>query len=349
MKLILHRKTKKYLMLFLILLTGFTGFFIFRAVVLNHTSMQDVVLYEASCKPSLNYQVVLIPNEVYEKLNQEEGLNYSKKLLSYIQAEFGMDYTGNADVPLDVEYQIVAKVNGYSGSDKEKISNWSKTFPISPVKKESLKGMSWKKAEKVNFPLSGYDSFAVRAEEVTGMKGSSEVIVSMTGKVIAHHQKEDLETPFDVSMQIPLMEDVFQIEKKNTDPIQKTITTSEKVPVPLNMVKIVFLCIVMILCIAGLVFVILFTREPDPEEVLKKKVITIIKNYGSRIVALNSLPRTLFKQQYETHSMKDLIKISDDIQKPILYETDPEQTVKNYMFYIIDEDTLYTWMVDQPQ
>ncbi len=65
----------------------------------------------------------------------------------------------------------------------------------------------------------------------------NEVILSMTGKIIAHTAKEDLETPFEANLRIPLMEDVFQISKNSPEPIQNNVSTAVETPVPVDRFK----------------------------------------------------------------------------------------------------------------
>ena len=79
-------------------------------------------------------------------------------------------------------------------------------------------------------------------------------------------------------------------------------------------------------------------------ESVRRKSKGVIKNYGSRIVALN-MPKFDYRQIYKVDSIKDLIKISDEIEKPIIYESDTEDVIKNHELYLIDEDKLYIWEI----
>lgn len=260
-----------------------------------------------------------------------------------------MDYSGTSKVPLDIEYQIIAIVNGYSGSSNDKKIYWSKAIPLTD--KKNIKEVSgvWSKKEKVNFQLSEYDSFAVKAKSITGMDVSNELIVSMKGKVIAHANNKELETPFDVGLQIPLTEDIFEITKLYLSPIQNNITVSEEIAVPLDVKRIVSYSILLLLSVIGIIILTFYTREPNDKEMLKKKVNSTLKNYGSRIVALQSIPKMNYSNNYIVHSIKDLIKIADEIQKPIYYEIDPDTIVKRYEFFVIENDTIYSLLLhDKP-
>ena len=347
--LIIHKRAKKYYLLILSFIIAMSCLQLFFTFAFPKTITNDIVQYESSLEPKAEYQVMILPNEVYSGTKQEEGLYYSKKLLNYIQANFGFQYEGSNQVPIDVQYQIVATVCGYQGKDTNKEVYWEKEFPLTGEKAFTEKSGSCKKDETASFSLSGYDAFAVKAKEITGMKVANEVVISMTGKVTAHTPDQDSETPIDISITIPLLEDVFRIEKGSLDPVRNQITDSVETAVSADKAKILLYGILLFICIGGLTILLFFSREPDSNEIMRKKVNTTLKNYGSRIVALHSLPKTIFRQQYETHSIKDLIKIADDMQKPIVYETDAEQIVKHYQFCIIDDDTLYSYRVDRQE
>jgi hypothetical protein len=279
----------------------------------------------------------------------EEDKTYSKRLLTNIKAEFIMDYIGSKKVPLDIEYQLLATVNGYQGDDESQTVLWSKSFPLSAKKTFKENSGQWSQKEQVMFPLSAYDAFTVRAKEVTGMDVTNELYVSMTGKVIAHTGKEDLETPFDVKLRIPLMVDTFTIEKTNMDPVKKSATEKNETQAPVNNFNVMLYGALLFVCIVGYIILLFFTREPNEMETLKKKVNSTLKNYGSRIVALQNIPQMNYRQHYKVHSMKDMIKIADELQKPIFYEVDSATVVKDYEFHIIEEDTIYSLFLDSTE
>ncbi len=153
-KLKIHKKSKKILVLILVLLTVLSGLQLFFQLTFPKTVMNETVQYEAVCSPQVGYQVLIAPNEVYSGTTLNEGEYYSKKLLNYIQTDFELNYQGSKNVPLDIEYQILATVNGYQGDESQKRIYWTKNFPITNKKtiKEKDSG-TWSKKERVNFNI----------------------------------------------------------------------------------------------------------------------------------------------------------------------------------------------------
>jgi len=48
---------------------------------------------------------------------------------------------------------------------------------------------------------------------------------------------------------------------------------------------------------------------------------------------------------YNVYSIKDLVKVSDEIQKPILYERDDKELVKDFKFFVQNGEELYEYCV----
>lgn len=344
MKFIIQKKNKRFLLLVLCLAIVVIGLQIYTSVTSPGTVVNETVLFEYSFQPSLNYQVNIHENDVYEGTVMEEDLTYSKRILDNIVANYAVSYKASKSVALHIDYQIVAVVNGYQGGEDKNIL-WSKEFPLTDKKVIEIESDSWNAEETVSFTLDDYDAFANRANEITGIKVSNEVVIEMRGNIVANTPEEVKTVPINTNLSIPLLEDVFKINKSNIELVNDSIVDSKRIPAPLNQTKILLFSILLTLCLVGVIILLFFSKEPSPLESVRRKSKGVIKNYGSRIVALKNMPKFDYRQIYKVDSIKDLIKISDEIEKPIIYESDTEDVIKNHELYLIDEDKLYIWEI----
>ncbi len=343
MKLTLHKKTKKYILAILLFLLLFTGIETYSTVNEEKTVSEENIIFEYSCQPSVNYTVNIRPNELYPGTVLEEGGYYSKLLLEHIQAEFAVDYQGSNATPINIQYQVLATVNGYQGQTENKDIYWTKSFPLTEEKTVEIEGDSWSTTEQINFTLGDYDALAVRGKEISGMKVSNEVIVELLGTITAQTSTEEVAIPFSSNLQIPLLEDVFQVTKTAGEALQGSVTESEEVLVPFDRTKVSLLVVLMLLCVAAIPVLLLVIKEPDELTILRKKNNGLIKNYGSRMVAMRAIPAQEYSRYYQVDSIKDMIKIADEMQKPIIYIPDDSTMVRNNELFIIHEDSLYRW------
>ncbi len=343
MKLTLHKRTKKYIIGALVIAFCFTGYHVYRALDDEKISIEEKTIFEYSCRSTIDYKVALHPNELYpDNILGEDG-HYSKRLMDYIGAEFNLEYTSSEPTPIKGEYQVVARVNGYQGQTTSKSVYWSKSFPLTKLVTISQEGTSIGLKEKVNFDLKEYDSFCVMAKEMTGMNVSNEVIVELVGSISIDRDGQSIPIDFSPYIRIPLLEDVFQIEKGAGEPVESVITEKIETIVPYNRTKVSLLVVSMLILLTAMSIFAFLVKEPDEFAMLRKKNKGLLKNYGSRMVAMHEMPDFRFNRYFQVHSMKDMIKISDEVQKPIIYVPDDSIALRNSEIYIIDENNLYRW------
>lgn len=343
MKITLHKKTKKYILIIIVLVLIITGIQAFKTIGKKEILVKENTVFHYSCLPEVNYSVIIHENELFNDRTLKEGAQYSKLLLESIKADFSIDYIGSISAPVKIDYQIFATVNGYQGQAPGKEVYWTKSFPLTDPKFINTEGDKWKAREQVSFDLSQYDAFASRAKEISGMKVSNEVVVELKGNITARASKEEIPVPFTAAIRVPLLEDVFKIEKEIGEPIDVNITETEEVLVPVNALAVGFLLLLILLELTVIFIVVFKIKEPDEIEGIRKKNNSLIKNYGSRMVAMKDMPDSNWKLHYRVYSIKDMIKISDEIQKPIVYVPDEIILFRDNELYIIDDDSLYRW------
>ena len=75
---------------------------------------------------------------------------------------------------------------------------------------------------------------------------------------------------------------------------------------------------------------------------MKKQLSKIFKSHGTRLVAINNEIGTTFGMYYKVKSIEDLVRIADELGRPILYRysTDPKEITK---FYIHDDKSMFSF------
>lgn len=307
------------------------------------TSAEEVLLYNYTFQPNLSYEVHLKENDLYENTQQGEGAIYIKNILNFIKINFNTNYQASEVVPLDMEYTVMASIIGYSSSNGGRTDYWSKDFPLSKNKTFHVESNNLQEEKYIKLKLDSYEKFAGEANKITGVNLSTELVIRMIGNITATTPYGIKNTPFDMSMSIPLQENLIEITKGNMQAIQDNFTERIVHTLPLEIKYIVLICIIIVLLITGLVFSIFFIYEPLQQEILRSEVKKIIKNNGSRMIALQNSPNKTFDHTYEVASLKDLLILSDEMQRPIYYIVDADEGAKDYVFHVEDKTDLYIY------
>lgn len=345
MKVKLKVNIKRTLIAILILAMIGLGFLIYKTSTKEETTTKETVLYQYSHVPSAEYKVYIKENVVYPGDSLGEGMNYTKGLMKYIEVTLGQQFRGSEVAALSGEYEVFAEVRGYQMSKEAKSINWSKKYPIIEPTTFVEEGAEWAKSEVLKITLQDYEAFAAEAIAVTQIKSAVEVEVMIKGNINVSTPYGEVSQPIASSVIIPLQSELFTIQKNVPAPVEDAIKETEEIVVATDKRPIIAYGIGIALAVGGVLFLVFFTRPPTKGELLYSRVDKIIKDHGSRMAILQNLPDLPVGVVYEMDSIKDLMKVSDEVQKPVLYKRSAREIVEGQSFYVIEGTNLYRYIV----
>jgi len=71
----------------------------------------------------------------------------------------------------------------------------------------------------------------------------------------------------------------------------------------------------------------------------------IFKKHGERLVALSNDTVLSGSSIYPVKTLEDLIKIADELSKPVLYQAEGPES-KLPVFYVLDEPKIYSYQLE---
>ena len=152
--------------------------------------------------------------------------------------------------------------------------------------------------------------------------------------------KENL-TP---SLIIPLRNSYFEIGGEQT--IEKPGSIEEVIHVedPRKQSNIVIFSVLDVLCLVILIFVFMRTVPTNPDK-LNREIKRIFKRHGERLVELDTHSRICFdsKDLWSVKSFEDLVRIADEISKPIVYQYDNSAAINVPVFYVFDDQKAFVY------
>lgn len=340
MKLQINKKVKVALISIFIILFGISSFLLFRQVNNSDFEEQKTPVYMYNNKASANYTVLLKPNNLYESNSLEEGKPYITEFVEHIKTNFNYEFTGERPADLKGNYEILAKVQGFIG-EGEKLKNiWGKNYIIVRNKKFDIKDTTKTLTEEVKINLEPYNEFVKEIKEASKINSQTMLTLVMNITIEGMTDKGPIEETISPSLIIPLDTAMFEIAGDTNIDKPGVIEETTQIKIPTDPKKLLLNGIIIGILTLALIFVIFFIKispNKDPHEKLLKK---IFKNHGDRLVALNSeLIMDNAKTTY-VKSIDDLVKIADEIGKPILYKYSQDYREIN-KFYVSDEEQIY--------
>ncbi|OGO78253.1 MAG: hypothetical protein A2Y23_15590 [Clostridiales bacterium GWB2_37_7] len=342
MKKSISKKLKMALIVILLLIIAVISGLLFMAVKNPGVKEEKETLLNYSNKTDLKYRVFLKPNPLYNSDSLEEDKLYITSFVNYIKTNF--QYIFNADKPVDIkgDYEILAVVEGYtSEEDKVKVI-WQKEFNLSPKTAFESKDSKISIDKEITFSLDEYNSFATQISETAKLNMPVRMSVVMSVNLQASDGKNNIEKKLAPAITIPLDTSYFEIVKSGVEEKAEAVEETKQIQLPVNRNMIIAYGIIAGIAFLALLYVLIFVKGNAPVDIFKKQLNKIFKAHGSRLVAINNEIGTSFGMYYKVKSIEDLVRIADELGKPIMYKysTDSKEITK---FYIHDDKSMYSF------
>ncbi|AKL94404.1 hypothetical protein CACET_c08960 [Clostridium aceticum] len=342
MKKSLNRSLRVSFIIIFIILIGIMSFSLYGKISYVEFSEEQIPRYSYKNKTDVSYEVFLKPNLLFDEESLGEDHTYFTEFIDHIQTTFNYGFYGEAVVSIEGDYEVLATIEGYNRETEGEKIIWKKDFIILPVNSFAVKDQKIFIEEDISFILEGYNKFADQVAEAAKTRTSTRLIIYMKVNLKANTEEGLIEEQKSPAIVIPLGESQVVIEKRQIGETEKNIEETIQVELPLGKKNLVLHGIFIGICLIGLIYVIFFTSNKPPKNKLEKTLNNIFKKHGSRLVALEEEKINPHDSYYKVKTIEDLVKIADEIEKPILYKhsLNPENITK---FYIIDKTCMYVF------
>ena len=284
-----------------------------------------------------DFQVKLKSNTLFESntvLKPGEATIF-KKLIDNINASFTYRFQSNKDATVEGTYKIEVTLQS---------DIWSKSFVLVPT--TSFTGNEYTSITfEFPFNTSIYEQIVKTINDETGVIAQDPALILRCNILTtAVTEVKEIREVFVPTIQIPLGGNILEFNGE--------LITKQPGSVEVEEVEVIKTdagqqrnnwTIFTIFSLIFFVFFALFTKSEtsaeSPADVLFRK---IQKKYGDWIVEAETLPPTGETKTISMKSFDDLIKISEEIGKPVVhYKTTTANPGIMHTFYVFDDDIHY--------
>lgn len=297
-------------------------------------------VYSYNNKSNVNYEVVLTPNNIYTQKSMEEGSVYITKLIDYINTSFRYEFNGDKIAKVNGKYNITAVLEGFLPGDAINKSIWRKEYTLQPDTDFKGEDKRLYIENKTPINIKSYFSFIEAANQAAEINFLTKLTIRWNVSMEAKTDKGIIRENLAPIMEIPLGSKYFQVGGNLSEDKPGNIEETISVVSPAYNRKIVLYSVASGICFVSLLFLILFISGKAELSVLDKKRRQIFKEHGSRMAGICSDITSISNVMIEVLSIDDLVKIADDIGRPILYKSNINEGEINN-FYVIDEEKIY--------
>ena len=294
--------------------------------------------------PGITYQVHLLPNILYNDTVLPEDQGYFTNIIDYISVTMQNKYIGVSGAEVNGDYTIIGEIIGWEAVNEDPAPAWTKQFSIVTKKKFSTTDKEFVLSQNTNINLNHFNEFVGQVDEVTEYTTAYTMKISMLINYTITTKDGELTETLQPAITIPLGDDYFKIAKTGNEEKISEITKVVEVTSPVDFRKLILFSIFGFFTLVALYLVLFKTAEPTPMNLQTRFVKKLLKENGKRLVAVHDNIVNEALSICNVHSMNDMIKISDEIERPILYVFQNDLAdIKE--FFIIESEKAYLYQV----
>lgn len=340
----IYRKKRNIIIFIAIILFIATSVLLIYEVSFEKYVEENRVLYNYNISSNIDYEVFLKPNILYEEESLGEGNIYLREFIDYINMSFIYNYNGHVKVQNKGNYNIVAVVEGYVKDDERFTTIWSKEFLLLKDRVFFINGSNIYIDENLKLDIKKFNDFASKVIDDTKINCQTKLTIYMNVNLKANTEHGLVEESFSPNITIPLNKNYFSIDGELTKEKQGNIEEKFQVKVPYNKNLVTLYSIIMGILFIFIILFLILTKGIEPD-IFETKLKKIFKKHGDRLVALNTAFTITNENINYVKSIDDLVRVSDEIGKPIMYKYS-----SNYKditgFFVFDLDKVYVSEVE---
>lgn len=305
----------------------------------------EEILYSYGVTADAAYRVHVLPNRLYPAEWLEEGAIYSSALADMLEFTFRADVQGDMPAVLTGDYRVRAVLEGYQTSGEEKKTVYRTEYPLAEGKLEE-KADGGAGAERIlRLPLEEYRRQADAADADLGLTVNRAFSLEFDGTAYIGTDHGEKQEDFSYVVALPLPKNTALFEVQKPEPVQKTgqITRMEETLLPPSF-KLLALFGALGAAGTGLVlFAMLFTRKPTPQEEERAAREKLKRKYGGRMVRLTRPPAWDGRARVPVSDMEGLLAMAEEMRLPACYCADMRGLPQDGLCFVVAPEYVYEY------
>jgi hypothetical protein len=306
------------------------------------TKKETISICDYNQRGNFDYTVYLKSSTFYDDkktLKPGQDLIF-KKITDSIDGSFNYKFTCNQTGIINISYKVDADLS---------TNVWSKVYNLIPLKTFEIEGYTGNFT--INFPIDFvyFEDIIDRISDETGVfAGEQTLDIKCSVFLNARLKNANISESFSHSLSINLGNNIIETSDNLSQTISdklfdvREVFQPELVEYQQNSLIAPFAFIIILIAFIGLTKSKVITISKAEKIMLK-----LLKKYGEWIIEVdNPTSMDSIKNVIKLKSSDDIIKISEELGKPIFYYQDSLNNEKKYNLYILDGEVQYIYILD---
>ena len=317
---------------------------IVRTLFGNNVNNADIVLYNYKNDFNYKYKVNNTENEYVDYSDDKEYSAYVTNLIKDIDINYDYKFSNNGrkNENITYRYNVIGKLYGYYSKDGEEQKIIEKDYTIVDLKENTVNANSFSIREDFKVNLEEQNALINKFKQELDMQISSKYDIVLNIEIEGITQGK---VKFSPSLSIEIGSKTTKISGENN--VSETVSTSSdgsNMLNEVNMKELILYSIIAGVAFIRIIYLTFFTVELSVmKNSYKSEINYIMRSYQDKMVVVNSSPQIEGKNVIGIENIDELIKLSEELYKPILCYENEDETETD--FIVISDDTVYIYVV----
>ena len=339
----LRKSIRTFYIVLAISIIAFCSATIFKKTIKKDTDDKREIVLTYTNKLNTTYNVDLKDNKFINEETLPMGKIYVTDLIDKVNMKFDFLYDASKYTELTYSYSIVGVLDGAYSKNGTPQKVWEKEYILLDETESKKSSSTINIKENIPIDVSKYNDEIYNFEQILGMaitaKLNVQLRVNIDGKINDTQIKDNYVSDIDIE----LGEQTTAITGKLTDEIGDTLyktTTNNKN----NTAVIAINAILIVVALAWLRHILTDTTNLNTvRNNYKFELNRILKSCEDKIVKLSRNVDLNGKEVIEVNDFGELIKLSEELYKPILYWNSSQK--EEAEFFVITHNVIYKFVL----
>lgn len=340
----LRKSIRNFYIVLAISVIAFCSATIFNKVVKKDTYDKKEIILTYTNKLNTTYNVDLKDNKFIDEKTLPMGKTYVTNLIDKVNMHFDYSYEASKYTELTYTYSIVGVLNGTYSKDGIQQKVWEKEYVLLENTENKKTNSTISIKENIPIDVNSYNDEIYNFEQTLGMAITANLNVQLRVNIDGKINNTQISDTYVSDINIELGEQTTTITGKLTDEtgdtLYKTTTNSKN-----NTVIIGVNAILIIVALAWLKYISENTTNLNTvRNNYKLELNRILKSCEDKIVKLSKNIDLNGKEIIEVKDFGELIKLSEELYKPILYWNSSQK--EEAEFFVITNNVIYKFILN---
>lgn len=345
-KIKLKNSTRVSLVCLSLVIFAFSSAAFYNSLFNNNVTKVEQDFYTYTNDYNIDYSVNMKTNPFITESSLPSGQTYISDLIDDLNVNISYNYSGSKQALIDYDYKIDAVVGANYNNDGDDYSVWNKEYNLKTSEKlQANNKLTIKENFNVNF--AQFHQEVKNFKQTLGMTVDAFLYIRLTVNTKALVDEQIVPNQYISNFSITLGDKVAIVDNKapdtKIDSLKITDTINEtNVSIP----KLIISLAVVLASVYTLYFVSFKTKKYNTvKNEYKLELNRILKSCQDRIVIVKNRPEADSDNIIDVNDFGELIKLSEELFKPILCHLSDEQEDEQAVFCVISNKLSYRYIL----